>query len=208
MSIRTNAPWLAGATAGILLASSFGAASAVADESDAQGVDLSVEIEDTGTAGELSMSIPSGESVVLTENGSDTEVRQFTATTPTVTVTDTRSPDAIPAGSAWAVVGQAGDFVNSEDATTSIAASHLGWSPKLLSEPAGASGVVAEGQPVEGALDSGPGLVGQELLVSTWESGIDTGTWEVAADLSLRTPADVAPGAYSSTLTLTLIPGS
>ena len=49
------------------------------------------------------------------------------------------------------------------------------------------------------------GLVDQELLASTCESGaVADGAYTVNADLFLRTPADVAAGSYTSTLTLSL----
>ncbi|WP_223884387.1 hypothetical protein [Micromonospora craniellae] len=49
------------------------------------------------------------------------------------------------------------------------------------------------------------GLVDQELLVSTFDSGaVAGGEYSVDADLFLRTPADVAAGEYTSTLTLSL----
>ncbi|MGC5033980.1 hypothetical protein ACLQ2T_29290, partial [Micromonospora sp. DT229] len=69
----------------------------------------------------------------------------------------------------------------------------------------------SEGEEVVTVLDeptqpgNNVGLVDQELLVSTFDSGAVTpGAYTVDADLFLRTPADVAAGAYTSTLTLSL----
>ena len=50
------------------------------------------------------------------------------------------------------------------------------------------------------------GLVDQELLALAIDSGAiaSEGQWTANANLFLRTPATVAPGSYSSTLTLSL----
>ena len=49
------------------------------------------------------------------------------------------------------------------------------------------------------------GLVDQELLVSAFDSeAVASDSYSVNADLYLRTPAEVAAGEYSSTLTLSL----
>ncbi|RFS43754.1 hypothetical protein D0Q02_09340, partial [Micromonospora craniellae] len=73
------------------------------------------------------------------------------------------------------------------------------------------SGLVSEGEEVVTVLDeptqpgNNVGLVDQELLVSTFDSGaVAGGAYSVDADLFLRTPADVAAGEYTSTLTLSL----
>ena len=70
---------------------------------------------------------------------------------------------------------------------------------------------MAEGEEVVTVLDpptqpgNNVGLVDQELLVSTYDSGEVAGdAYTVTADLYLRTPGDVAPGQYSSMLTLSL----
>ena len=70
---------------------------------------------------------------------------------------------------------------------------------------------VAEGEEVVTVLDeptqtgNNVGLVDQELLVSTFDSEAVTGdSFSVNADLHLRTPAEVAAGSYTSTLTLSL----
>lgn len=51
------------------------------------------------------------------------------------------------------------------------------------------------------------GLEGEELLQLALDSAEATaanGAWTANADLTLKTPIDVAPGSYSSTLTLSL----
>lgn len=196
--------WLrtAAVSAGALMLMGVAGAAFAETEDD---VDVNVEIAPLVEPGELAMSVAPGD-VTLVENGSDANRRQFTGSLPTVTVTDTRSEDEVPAGAFWYVVGTASDFVGSSG-QPDISAGHLGWAPKLLSDSD--SGLVAEGDPVGTVMDSGPnavGLVDQEFLVTTADSGavLEEGTWSAGADLFLRTPIDVAPGSYSSTLTLSL----
>ncbi|WP_341718071.1 hypothetical protein QQG74_30525 [Micromonospora sp. FIMYZ51] len=170
-------------------------------------VEVTVDIEEVREPGVLAMSV-AADSVALSEDGSTLLVRQFVGTLPTVTVTDTRTADEVPAGSAWAVLGSATDFV-AAGGQAPIGAGHLGWRPKLLD--GGDTGLVAEGEEVVTVVDeptqpgNNVGLVDQELLVSTFDSGaVAGGEFTVNAELFLRTPADVAAGEYASTLTLSL----
>lgn len=186
----------------VVLGLATSATAAVADEEE--GVDLSVVIEDITPPGQLTLTVAPNDGVVLTEDGSDATARQFTGTIPTVTVSDTRTPEEIPDGAFWAVVGQASDFV---DGDNTIGAEHLGWRPRLLTPSP--TGNVSEGEPVSSVIPDGTGapnvgLVGQELLVSTFSAEEETGSWDVNADLALRTPTDVEPGEYHSVLTLSL----
>ncbi|WP_189048879.1 hypothetical protein [Micromonospora sonchi] len=183
------------------------AAPASAEPADSADVEVTVDIEEIKEPGVLALSV-AADSVALSENGSTLLVRQFVGTLPTVTVTDTRTADEVPAGSAWAVVGSATDFVGNAGQEP-IGAGHLGWRPRLLD--GGDTGLVAEGEEVVTVLDeptqpgNNVGLVDQELLVSTFDSGaVAGGEYAVNAELFLRTPANVAAGAYSSTLTLSL----
>ncbi|MEU4694735.1 hypothetical protein [Actinoplanes sp. NPDC023714] len=190
---------LAGATA-------FPAA-ALADPSPGEAqVEVTVDITEIEEPGVLALTV-AGTAASLTENGSDLTVRRFTGTLPTVTVTDTRTLEEIPAGSAWAVLGSSSDFT--APGLDPISAEHLGWKPRLLD--GGDTGLVAEGEEVVPVLDeetqpgNNVGLVDQELLVSTYDSSAVTGgSYTVNADLNLHTPADVAAGSYKSTLTLSL----
>lgn len=172
---------------------------AVADEVGTGDVTVTVEVVDTNP-GVLSMTV-AGTSTALTEDGSDATARVFTGELPTVTVTDTRDADEIADGAFWYVVGSASDFVSGTD---TIGAENLGWAPQLID--GGDSGLVAEGDVVEPDLDGGPGLVDQELLAMAFDSAeISTeGQWTATADLTLKAPADVAAGEYTSTLTLSL----
>ncbi len=198
----------AAGAAGALLAGSVAMASpALAEPGDDADVRVTVDIEPIKEPGVLAMSI-AGDSVALAEDGSTLLVRQFVGTLPTVTVTDTRTADEVPAGAAWAVLGSATDFVGSAGQAP-IGAGHLGWKPRLID--GGDTGLVSEGEEVVTVLDEATqpgnnvGLVDQELLVSTFDSGAVAGdAYSVNADLFLRTPADVAAGAYTSTLTLSL----
>ncbi|QQQ80253.1 hypothetical protein IOD16_18850 [Saccharothrix sp. 6-C] len=173
---------------------------------DDPGIDIDVVIEDLGTPGSLTLTVAANDGVTLTENGSNASARQFTGVTPTITVTDTRDPADLPAGSFWAVVGQAGAFTPAGGGT-GFGAEHLGWRPRLLSDTT--TGSVAAGEPVSSVVADGSGapavgLLGQELLVSTANAADETGSWDVNADLVLRTPVDVTAGQYTSTLTLSL----
>lgn len=179
---------------------------ASADPAGDAGIDVNVTIEDTGTPGELTMTVAPNDGVTLTENGSDAAARQFTGVTPTITITDTRRPEDIPAGSFWAVVGQASAFTPAGGGT-GFGSEHLGWKPRLLTDTT--TGAVAAGEPVSSVISDGTGapavgLQGQELLVSTANAADETGSWDVNADLVLRTPVDVQAGQYHSTLTLSL----
>lgn len=175
-----------------------GASIAGADDAE---VDVSVEISELPD-GVLAMTVD-GTSAELTEDGSTAMERQFTGELPTVTVTDTRNPDDIPDGVFWYVLGSATDFTG-DAGQAPIGAQYLGWAPRLID--GGASGLVGEGPDVDGELDGGDGLVDQELLASTFDSGtvVSEGSWTATADLTLRAPATVDAGTYSSVLTLSL----
>ncbi|MFI7026182.1 hypothetical protein [Micromonospora sp. NPDC049900] len=208
MHTRNHKRLIAAAAAGALLAGSVALASpALAEPVDSTDVRVTVDIEEVKEPGVLAMSI-AGNSVALTEDGSTLLVRQFTGTLPTVTVTDTRTADEVPEGSAWAVLGSATNFVGSSGQDP-ISAGHLGWKPRLID--GGDTGLVSEGEEVVTVLDeptqpgNNVGLTDQELLVSTFDSGAVAGdAYSVNAGLFLRTPADVAAGSYTSTLTLSL----
>lgn len=178
------------------------AGAAVAAENDSGAVDVEVDITESDEPGSLALTVESG-SASLVEDGSTDLVRQFTAVLPTVTVTDTRSPEEIPDGAYWYVVGSASAFTG-DDGQDPLPAESLGWAPQLID--GGASGNVAEGDEVAPELDGGPGLVGQELLAMAFDSSEvrDEQSWTATADLTMRVGTDVAPGSYSSTITLSL----
>lgn len=194
------------AVGGLILAGTAGAAFA-ADPYGDSDVDIDVAITPLVEPGSLSMTV-AGTSASLTEVASgDADVRRFDGTLPTVTVTDTRAVADIGADRWWYVLGQATDFVGTAG-QPSIGAGHLGWAPNVIDD---GDGLVLEGDTVDTVEDSGPnavGLVDQELLYGAFDSAalVDAGgtSWSADASLYLKTGADVAPGSYSSTLTLSL----
>jgi hypothetical protein len=199
---------IAGCAAGAVLAGmvALQPSAMAADGSDAK-VRVTVDIKPISQPGVLALSV-AGNALVLSEDGSTLLIRQFVGTLPTVTVTDTRAAADIPDGASWAVLGSATDFVGTAGQAP-ITANHLGWKPRLID--GGDTGLVAEGEEVVTVLDqptqpgNNVGLKDEELLVSTFNSKAVTGdSYSVNADLRLRTPADVAAGSYSSTLTLSL----
>lgn len=189
-----------------LLVGVAGAAFADDPNPDNDTVAVDVNIAQAAEPGVLAMTVASN-STTLTESGSTPTVRQFTGTLPTVTVTDTRVfPDRIDPTAFWYVLGSSSDFVG-DAAQPDITADHLGWSPALVggTDP----GEVAVGDQVDTVLDSGPdavGLVDQEILAlaSSSRDINPTGSWSVNAGLFLKTPITVAPGHYTSHLTLSL----
>ncbi|WP_327045295.1 hypothetical protein OG320_26835 [Microbispora sp. NBC_01189] len=205
MKTTRTAQILTASVLGLALAGVAGPAMA-ADGPDG-GIDVSVNIEPIRTPGQLSMTVADNNGISLQENGSDAAARQFTGTMPTVTVSDTRLPEEIPAGEYWAVVGQAGQFTATGDPAKTIGPQYLGWTPRLLT--GSSTGAVAAGEPISSVISDGTGapavgLQGQELLVSAANSADEIGTSKVNADLALRTALDVAAGEYHSTLTLSL----
>jgi hypothetical protein len=188
---------------GLMLAGVGTAAfAAYPDPEDSSGVDVKVDIAEVQN-GALSLTVDNTETT-LTETGSTAENRQFTGALPNVTVTDTRTE--VPSGVFWYVTGQASDFVGTAG-QSSITPDHLGWSPELVTT---GNGEVAAGDEVKTSLDESPnnvGLVGEELLALSLDSASSTaasGQWTAGAGLVLKTPIDVAPGAYTSLLTLSL----
>ncbi|MDR0959309.1 MAG: hypothetical protein LBM23_02975 [Propionibacteriaceae bacterium] len=178
------------------------ASTAGADEVESDAVDVTVSISSLEPVGALTMTVAEN-ATTLTEVTAAEGQRQFDGVLPTVTVTDDRP--AAPEGVFWYVVGQSSAFTSAEGAE--IPAANFGWTPHLLT-PA-PDGEVAEGPQVGTVLDPAPdnvGLVGEELLSLALDSASarPTGSWDANADLVLKTPADVAPGDYSATITLTL----
>ena len=171
---------------------------AAADYGD-DDVAVSVDIAPVVGPGALAMTVAGG-SAALAENGSTATTRQFTGQLPTVTVTDTRDAADIPAGAYWYVLGSITDFTATGGQPAISAADSFGWTPQLVgsTDP----GSVGAGDPV----DPGEGFSDVEMLAIAYDSGAiaTEGTWSANAGLKLLTPATVAPGQYSATLTLSL----
>ncbi|ANJ28197.1 hypothetical protein [Agromyces aureus] len=182
---------------------------AAEEQHDDGAVDVQVQIVELTEPGVLAMTVANA-ATTLTENGSTATERQFTGQLPTVTVTDTRTADEIPAGAGWYVIGTSSDFIG-DAGQPAIGAGHLGWAPHLID--GGDAGLVAEGEVVDTVMDEDDpgaedpfGLVDQELLALVIDSAAiaPEGQWTANADLFLRTPVTVEPGNYVSTLTLSL----
>ena len=175
-----------------------GAALALDDTYGDSDVAVSVEITEIEGPGALAMTV-GGSSASLTESGSTATERQFTGTLPTVTVTDTREAADVPDGAFWYVLGSISDFSGNAGQPSILSAESFGWTPKLV---AGDEGSVSAGDEVA----PGEGFDDSEILSVAYDSAIinPEGTWSANADLTLRTPATVAPGQYSATLTLSL----
>lgn len=191
----------AGVLGGVLLLGGAGAAMAAEVENDE--VDVNVNIESVGA---LTMTV-AADSTALTEVAeADEDYRTFTGALPTVTVSDTRGE--IPSGAGWYVLGQSSDFGTSP-ASDVIGADRLGWTPALVG---GDAGEVAPGDGTVPSVDAptqpgnNVGLEGEELLALALDSGdaAAVGSWSVNAPLLLKADADVAPGAYAATITLSL----
>lgn len=196
-----------GAVGGLILLGVGGAA--FAGEVHHDGVDLDVTIAEQEPAGALSLSVAADSETLTEVEGASPEHREFVGELPEVTVADTRTD--VPEGVYWYVTGQASEFTGSEGQEP-ITADHLGWAPSLVTE---GNGEVAPGEEVPTSLDESTtpgtpnnvGLEGQELLhmaLDSAEASAANGEWSATADLTLKTPLDVAPGSYSSTLTLSL----
>lgn len=202
------------AVGGLLLAG--GAGAAMAEEIGDDDIEVNVEIAPLAE-GALTLTV-GGTSETLEEVASGVPtLREFRGSLPTVTVTDTRSVEQIQEGLDdgegrwWWVLGQASDFVG-QSGQPSISAGHLGWAPALVDVE---DGLIAEGdevvtvedEPTQG--DNNRGLVDQELFYSAFDAAavVENGgtSWSATAELFLKTAVDVAPGAYQSVLTISLI---
>ncbi|MDR2566595.1 MAG: hypothetical protein LBC97_11195 [Bifidobacteriaceae bacterium] len=170
-------------------------------------VDVWFEVPDEKA---LTMTVAANEAELTEGASADPTQRVFTGTLPTVTVTDTRDAEDIPAGVGWAVLAGATDF-QGDAGQADIPANQLGWTPSLIAgEDLGlvsAGGVVASRLDDTGsdgiAADASP-----ELLAMALDSGAaaeeQNGVWQATAALVLKTDAIVEPGKYTSELTLSL----
>lgn len=197
---------LALTAAGTLLLAGVASAAIAEEQHGASDIGVSVAIAPLTSPGVLAMTVD-GTSTALVENGSTDLTRTFTGTLPTVTITDTRTAAEIPDGAAWYVLGSSTGFTG-DAGQAGIGAGNLGWEPRLLGGDD--AGLVAPGDAVDTVLDTGDdavGLVDQELFAITAgsaEAADGNSAWTATADLTLKTAADVAPGKYSTTLTLSL----
>lgn len=109
------------------------------------------------------------------------------------TVTDARQL-SYPA---WSLTGQVGDF---SDGTHTLSGKYLGWTPSFTGTAAGS----AAGALVAPSPTSANGLKTISILATGAPSNAGTVT-NASALLTLKAPSNTPAGAYSATLTLTLI---
>ncbi len=180
---------------------SAGSAAMAEEEKDAHGIGVEVEIAPLAGPGALAMTVD-GDSTTLVEGESTDLERVFSGTLPKVTVTDTRASEDVPEDSFWYVVGTASNF-HDEQKKSTIDASSLGWTPRLVEGEGEGTPFVEVGGDVS---PSEPGLVDQELLylAESGEANAGGGVFSASADLDLVVPAAVPAGTYSSTITLSL----
>lgn len=188
------------AALGVVLLGGVASMAAADVEVGSDEVTLSVEVAPISEPGVLAMSVAADAASLGEVTVEGDTYRTFSGVLPTVTVTDTRAVEEIDPAAFWSVLGTVSDFSSGSDV---IAAEHLGWSPQLLVD---GEGVVGEGDEVGTVLDGDPGLVDAELLFysSTSAEAQPGSPWSANADLTLKTPLDVEPGSYTSTLTLSL----
>lgn len=203
---NTTRVGLAVLAAALMTTGGAAVAAVAADPVDDGQVGIDVEITPQEGPGDLVLTVTPGRAT-LTEQGSTGDVRQFTGVLPQVTVTDTRDAEQTADGAQWSVLGSASEFTTAGGGV--IDAKYLGWSPRLVS---GDEDAISVGGDVDGALqgdvgsEQSRGLKDQELLYLSDADALPEGgvSSTATADLTLRVPATVTAGQYSSTITLSL----
>ncbi len=150
--------------------------------------------------GALTFSVPFGTPVQLAGARSQDNSRiTATAAFPTVTVTDTRRDGLL---SHWQVNVQSSDFTGSAG---TIGAKYLGWTPTSSATPdAGSPLLTRNGATVASYLDGNTdGLGVSRMLGESATSGRGMATLDAALNLAI--PPSTAEGAYTATVTVTLI---
>ena len=148
------------------------------------------------TGNVFSLSIPNNQPVTLTAGAATGTYYPFSGSLNKVTVTDSRAT-----GSTWSVAGQASAFDGAVLGADS--AKYLGWTPSVL---AGSGAGAVKGGQVFGALESpaGPGL-GTAAPLATGTSGAGNPQASLTAAMTLRLPAGIPGGTYSTLVTVTAI---
>lgn len=203
---NTTRVGLAVLAAALMTTGGAAVAAVAADPVDDGQVGIDVEITPQEGPGDLVLTVTPGRAT-LTEQGSTGDVRQFTGVLPQVTVTDTRDAEQTADGAQWSVLGSASEFTTADGGV--IDAKYLGWSPRLVS---GDEDAISVGGDVDGALqgdvgsEQSRGLKDQELLYLSDADALPEGgvSSTATADLTLRVPATVTAGQYSSIITLSL----
>lgn len=151
-----------------------------------------------GEDGALALTVADfGDAVQLSEPENAGDRLRFTGALPEVTVTDSRTAAQAGTGG-WAVSGQADAFTS---AGQTVPATHLGWTPQVLTPRPG----LTAGAAVETVLDGGPGLATPSRLASANAEG-RWGSATLGAGLVLEVPVDTQPGTYTGMLTVSLFP--
>ena len=161
-------------------------------EGEGEGETVQVAVPEA-SPGEFAWRIDSTDGLV--DLGTATaELDRFSATGSLnpIVVTDTRI-----GGSAWSISAQVGDFT---DGSTSFSGKYLGWTPKVITEGAGA----VAGAAVVSGYESGDGLSVTSTLGSAAD-GHPRGSGTIGADLELTVPLEVLSGTYAAELTLTAL---
>lgn len=164
-------------------------------------VDLDLSVPAGADPGTLTLAWPVTGPVLLAGARASTGDVHATAALVGIEVRDTRRDDLL---TTWQVNAQSSSFVGAEG---EVDASGLGWTPAVptLQLAAGSALQARAGPPVASRWsDAGSlGLSSSALLGRAVSPG--RGTAALSADLVLDAPASVAPGAYTATLTITLV---
>lgn len=144
--------------------------------------------------GVLSLSVPAGAAATfgaptLVNNVSTTE-----GTLPEFSVVDGR----VVTREGWTVTTSVDAFVNSADATNTIAASQLGLEPRVV-----ATGTTSSGAMVGATQNAGTATYPSTFAEAAAEHGV--GTTVLSGDLTFVAPQHKAAGTYTSTLTVTVV---
>ena len=109
-------------------------------------------------------------------------------------VTDGRSLDSY----GWSLTGQISDFTSTSPSPRTLSGKYLGWTPVVTGAPNSVAGA---------ALLPAPASVNGLTTISTLATGAPNSVEvsNVSALLQLKAPKNTPAGAYSATLTLTLI---
>jgi enterochelin esterase-like enzyme len=151
-----------------------------------------------GEDGVLAMTVADfGDAVRLSAPENIGDRLRLTGDLPEVTVSDSRTAAQAGQGG-WAVSGQADAFTSSGQ---SLPATHLGWTPEVLTPRAG----LVAGAPVSTVLDGGPGLATPSRLASADAQG-RYGSATLGAALRLEVPVGTQPGTYTGMMTVSLFP--
>ncbi|MFT4305677.1 MAG: metallophosphoesterase family protein [Microbacterium sp.] len=158
------------------------------------GEDVQVDVPTTDV-GEFGWTID-GENTLVDLGTATDEGTYFEATGEInpISVTDTRSSLA-----PWSLSAEIGDFA---DGSKTFSGSYLGWTPKVVTEGAGATA----GATVAAGLDGSDGLSTSRVLGSAAQGHL-RGSALLSADLDLLLPIDTEKGSYRATLTLTALAG-